>query len=131
MKEDTTVIPFRHADSIDDPLTEIAREGARRMLAEALKAEADAFVAQLCRGGAAGWPQADCPARIWPRAVRSRPGSAAIDVRRPKVRDRGSLTLPRQTEGALHLEHLAAVGAALEEPRCAAAGALPARHLDR
>ena len=45
MKEDTTVISFRHADSIEDPLTEIAREGARRMLAEALKAEADAFVA--------------------------------------------------------------------------------------
>ncbi len=47
MNEDTTVIPFRHADSIDDPLTELAREGARRMLAEALKAEADAFVASF------------------------------------------------------------------------------------
>ena len=47
MKEDTTVIPFRHANSIDDPLTEIAREGARRMLAEALRAEADAFVASF------------------------------------------------------------------------------------
>ena len=47
MKEDTTVIPFRHADSIEDPLTELAREGARRMLAEALKAEADAFVASF------------------------------------------------------------------------------------
>lgn len=47
MKEDTTVVPFRHADSIEDPLTEIAREGARRMLAAALKAEADAFVASF------------------------------------------------------------------------------------
>lgn len=34
MKETTTVVPFRQADSIDDLLTEIAREGARRMLAE-------------------------------------------------------------------------------------------------
>lgn len=47
IKEDTTVIPFRHADSIDDPLTENAREGAWRMLAEASKTEADAFVASF------------------------------------------------------------------------------------
>ncbi len=45
MKEDTTILPFRQSERIDDPLTEIAREGARRMLAEALVAEADAFVA--------------------------------------------------------------------------------------
>jgi hypothetical protein len=31
--------------SVEDPLTEIARDGARRMLAAALRAEADAFVA--------------------------------------------------------------------------------------
>ena len=47
MKEDTTVIPFRHADNVDDVLTELAREGARRMLAEALVAEADVFVARF------------------------------------------------------------------------------------
>ena len=45
MKNDTTVIPFRQPESFDDPLTELAREGARRMLATALAAEADAFVA--------------------------------------------------------------------------------------
>ena len=42
MSRDTTVIPFRQ---IEDPLTEVAREGARRMLAQVLIAEADAFVA--------------------------------------------------------------------------------------
>jgi hypothetical protein len=47
MKEDSTVVEFRQLDSFGDPLTEIARVGARRMLAEALKAEADAFVASL------------------------------------------------------------------------------------
>ena len=47
MKEDTTIIPFRQSDFLEDPLTEIAREGARRMLAEALRAEADAFVASF------------------------------------------------------------------------------------
>jgi hypothetical protein len=34
MKEDTTILPFRHSESVADPLTELAREGARRMLAE-------------------------------------------------------------------------------------------------
>jgi putative transposase len=45
MSRDTTVIPFRQPDAIEDPLTEVAREGARRMLAQVLIAEADAFVA--------------------------------------------------------------------------------------
>ena len=45
MLKDTTVVRFRQPDAIDDPLTELAREGARRMLAQALVAEADAFVA--------------------------------------------------------------------------------------
>jgi putative transposase len=46
MSRDTTVIPFRQPEAIDDPLSEVAREGARRMLAQVLIAEADAFVAQ-------------------------------------------------------------------------------------
>lgn len=47
MKNDTTVLPFRQSETVVDPLTELAREGARRMLGEALKAEADAFVARF------------------------------------------------------------------------------------
>jgi len=45
MSRDTTVIAFRQPEAIDDPLSELAREGARRMLAQVLIAEADAFVA--------------------------------------------------------------------------------------
>jgi len=45
MSRDTTVIPFRQPEAIDDPLSEIDREGARRMLAQVLIAQADAFVA--------------------------------------------------------------------------------------
>jgi hypothetical protein len=41
-----SIIPFRQPEAIDDPLTEVAREGACRMLAQVLIAEADAFVAQ-------------------------------------------------------------------------------------
>ena len=48
----TTVIPFRQPEAIDDPLSEVAREGARRMLAQVLIAEADAFVAEA--GGQVG-----------------------------------------------------------------------------
>ena len=47
MKNDTPILPFRQSGTITDPLTELAREGARRMLSEALKAEADAFVASF------------------------------------------------------------------------------------
>ena len=36
MKNDTTILPFRQSESIADPFTELAREGARRMLAKAL-----------------------------------------------------------------------------------------------
>ena len=53
MSRDTTVIPFRLPEAIDDPLTEVAREGARRMLAQVLIAEAAAFTAMwkdlVCR----------------------------------------------------------------------------------
>ena len=45
-------------------MTEIAREGARRMLAEALKAEADAFVAGFADDLLAdGRSQGDCQSR--------------------------------------------------------------------
>jgi hypothetical protein len=47
MKEDTSIIQFRQPGSVEDPLTEIAREGARRMLATALEAEVEAFVGQF------------------------------------------------------------------------------------
>ena len=43
---DTDVIALRQPKSVDDPLTGIARDGARRMLAAALRAEADAIVGQ-------------------------------------------------------------------------------------
>jgi hypothetical protein len=48
---DATVIPFRRPEAIDDPLSELAREGARRMRARVLIAEADSFVAtcSTCR----------------------------------------------------------------------------------
>src|SRR3974390_610673 len=90
MSRETTLIPFRQPETIDDPLSEIAREGARRMLAQVLIAEADAFVAQ--------WKDLKLPDgrdRIVrhghgpQRAIQT--GVGPVEVRRAKVRDRADV----------------------------------------
>src|ERR1700722_12010989 len=87
MSRDSTVIPFRQPEAIDDPLTEVAREGARRMLAQVLIAEADALVAQ--------WKDLKLPDgrdRVVrhghgpQRAIQT--GVGPVEIRRAKVRDR-------------------------------------------
>jgi putative transposase len=89
LNNDTTIIPLHQPGSIIDPLTEIAREGARRMLMAALKAEAASFVAlfgdellpdgrrRIVRHGAG--PE---------RTVQT--GIGPITVQRQKVRDRAT-----------------------------------------
>jgi putative transposase len=90
MLKDTTVVRFRQPDAIDDPLTELAREGARRMLAQALIAEADAFVALW-----KGLKLPDGRDRVVRhghgphRAIQT--GVGPVEVRRGKVRDRGDV----------------------------------------
>ncbi|MFQ5567899.1 MAG: IS256 family transposase [Paracoccaceae bacterium] len=89
MKDDTTIIPLRQSESTDDPLTELAREGARRMLAEALVAEADAFVASFVEERLPDGRQRVVRHGFGPeRQIQT--GIGAIEVRRPKVRDRAS-----------------------------------------
>ena len=44
---DSTVVSFRQPDTVDDPLTAVLRNGARRLLAQAIEAEADAFLAAM------------------------------------------------------------------------------------
>ena len=90
MSRDTTVLPFRQREAIDDPLSELAREGARRMLAQVLIAEADSFVAM--------WKDLKLPDGR-DRVVRHghgphraiQTGLGPIEVRRAKVRDRGDV----------------------------------------
>ena len=90
MSRDSTVLPFRQPEAIDDPLSELAREGARRMLAQVLIAEADSFVAM--------WKDLKLPDgrdRIVRhghgphRAIQT--GVGPVEVRRAKVRDRGDV----------------------------------------
>jgi len=47
MTSSSTVVPLRQPDEIDDPLTAVLRAGARRLLAQAIEAEADAFLALM------------------------------------------------------------------------------------
>jgi len=100
MSRDTTVLPFRQREAIDDPLSELAREGARRMLAQVLIAEADTFVAM--------WKDLKLPDGR-DRVVRHghgpyralQTGVGPVEVRRAKVRDRGDEDKIRFTSSIL------------------------------
>ena len=41
MTSDSTVVSLRQPDAVEDPLTAVLREGARRLLAQAVEAEAE------------------------------------------------------------------------------------------
>jgi putative transposase len=47
MSSNSSVVPLSPLDMVDDPLTAILCDGARRMLAQAIKAEAEAFLAAM------------------------------------------------------------------------------------
>ena len=47
MSSTSTVVPLRQPDAVDDPLTAVLRDGARRLLAQAVEAEAEAFLAAM------------------------------------------------------------------------------------
>lgn len=89
MTEPTNVVRFRQPDDVDDPLTEVLRGGARRLLAQAVELEAEAFLAarddlRLPDGR--------------PRLVRHghgperqiQTGIGPVPVSRVKIRDRGA-----------------------------------------
>ena len=87
MGEDSTVVRFRQPEEIDDPLTAVLRSGARRLLARAIEAEAEAFLAlmadrQLDDGRARFVRHGHGPART------IQTGIGPVEVQRVKVRDR-------------------------------------------
>ena len=47
MDENSSVVRLRLPDEIDDPLTNILRNGARRLLTQAVELEAEAFLATM------------------------------------------------------------------------------------
>jgi len=47
MNDITNIVRLRQPDEIDDPLTEVLRTGARKLLAQAIEMEAEAFLAEM------------------------------------------------------------------------------------
>src|SRR4051812_14241530 len=89
MDSSTNIVRLRQPEEIDDPLTEVLRAGARRLLAQAVEVEAEAFLtalqdlrlpdgrARLVRHGHG--PE---------RAVQT--GIGPVPVARVRIRDRGA-----------------------------------------
>jgi putative transposase len=89
MTSDSTVIPLRQPEETEDPLTAILRSGARRLLAQAVEAEAEAFLAamkdvRLADGRERVVRHGHGPERL------VQTGIGAVPVRRVKIRDRGA-----------------------------------------
>jgi putative transposase len=86
---DSIVVPLRQPDTIEDPLTAILRSGARRLLAQAVEAEAEAFLAEM-----KGLRLPDGRERLVrhghgpQRQVQT--GIGPVAVQRVKLRDRGA-----------------------------------------
>lgn len=87
MKDDTMITRLHQPGSIIGPLTEIAREGARMMLAAALRAEARSFVEQFADERLPDGRQRVVHHGTGPeRTIQT--GIGPIPVQRQKVRDR-------------------------------------------
>src|SRR3954462_5220175 len=107
MTSDTTVVALHQPDAVEDPLTAVLRSGARRLLAQAVEAEAEAFLAEM-RGlrlpdgrerlvrhgyGAGGLGETGGGGGAGGRGGPERlvqTGIGAVPVQRVKLRDRGA-----------------------------------------
>lgn len=89
MSSNSTVAPLRQPDTIDDPLTAILRSGARQFLAQAIEAEADAFLAEM-KGHRLpdGRERVVCHGHGPERLVQT--GIGPVAVERAKLHDRGA-----------------------------------------
>ena len=89
MESSINIIRLRQPDTIDDPLTEVLRAGARRLLAQAVEMEAEAFLAamqnlRLPDGRARLVRHGHGPER------EVQTGIGPVPVARVKIRDRGA-----------------------------------------
>src|SRR3954468_21895117 len=89
MTSDSTVVSLHQPEAIDDPLTAILRSGARRLLAQAVEAEAEAFLA-----GMRGLRLPDGRERLVRHGLgperQVQTGIGPVPVQRVKLRDRGA-----------------------------------------
>ena len=90
MTSSSSVVSLRQRDAIDDPVTAVLRSGARRLLAQAIEAEADAFLAtmkdmQLADGRDRVVRHGHGPER------QVQTGIGPVAVQRVRLRDRGAV----------------------------------------
>ena len=90
MRSDSTVVSLCQPDAVEDPLTAVLRSGARRLLAQAIEAEAEAFLAlmkgaQLPDGRDRVVRHGHAPERV------VETGIGPVKVQRVKLRDRGAV----------------------------------------
>jgi putative transposase len=89
MRSDSIVVSLCQPDAVEDPLTAALRSGARRLLAQAVEAEAEAFLAlmkdmRLPDGRDRLVRHGHGPERL------VQTGIGPVEVRRVKLRDRGA-----------------------------------------
>src|SRR4051795_9784832 len=89
MSSNSTVVPLRQPDAIDDPLTVVLRSGARRLLAQAVEAEAEAFLAMMTDARLPDGRERMVRHGHGPKRV-IQTGIGPVEVRRVKLRDRGA-----------------------------------------
>jgi putative transposase len=89
MTSDSTVVAFRQPEDVDDPLTAVLRAGARQLLAQAVEAEAEAFLARMKSLRLPDGRERVVRHGHGPeRAVQT--GIGPVALRRAKIRDRGA-----------------------------------------
>lgn len=83
------VVSLRQEGEIDDPLTEILRAGAKRLIAQAVEAEFEAFLSAHADKSLADGRQRVVRHGYDPARV-IQTGIGAVEVEKPKARDRGA-----------------------------------------
>ena len=89
MTSNITVVPLRQPDAVNDPLTAVLRDGARRLLAQAVEAEAEAFLTSMQDARLADGRERIVRHGHGPERV-IQTGIGPVEVRRVKLRDRAS-----------------------------------------
>ena len=89
MTSDSTVVSLRQPESVDDPLTTVLREGARRLLTQAVEAEAEAFLASMRDARLPDGRERMVRHGHGPERM-IQTGIGPVEVRRVRLRDRGA-----------------------------------------
>ncbi len=93
------VVALRQKGAIDDPLTEILRTGARRLIAQAVEAEFETFLASTAELVLPDGRQRVVRHGHDPvRAIQT--GIGPVEVQKPKARDRAAASGERRAGGA-------------------------------